>query len=150
MKKTKVNFTFQSHILPDNININDLKKAVKSTINFVLFSESELICNVNLLFCDDLTIKGYNMKYLKHNYETDIITFKYDDESDITDSDIIISLETVKRNSFTYKSGYLIELFRVLIHGCLHICGMDDNTPGKRSLMRKKENYYLKLTGLLK
>lgn len=150
MKKTKVNFTFQSRILPDNIKSNDFKKAVNSIVNFVLVSERKLLETVNLLFCDDLTIIEYNKKYLKHNYETDIITFKYDDESGISESDIIISLETVKRNSFTYKSGYLIELIRVLIHGCLHICGMDDNTSKKRSIMRKKENYYLKLTGLLK
>lgn len=150
MKRTKVNFTFQSRLLPDNIKINDLKKAVKSIVNYVLISERKLLDSVNLLFCDDLTIIEYNKKYLKHNYETDIITFKYDDESGISESDIIISLETVKRNSYTYKSGYLIELIRVLIHGCLHICGMDDNTPKKRILMKKKENHYLKLTGLLK
>ena len=148
MKKVKIGFTFQSRLLPENVNRTDLKASIKSVVNFVLISERKSLDIINILFCDDFTIKDFNRKYLKHDYETDIITFRYDDAS-LTESDIIISLETVNRNSLTYKSSYLIELFRVIIHGLLHLCGMEDNTKRRKSVMRKKENYYLKLAGLI-
>ena len=148
MKKVKVNFTFQSRLLPENVNRKELKVSLTSIINFVLVYERTEINVINILFCNDSAIKEFNKRYLKHDYETDIITFKYDDE-EITESDIIISLETVKRNSLAYKSSYLSELFRVIIHGLLHLCGMKDNTKGSQTVMRKKENYYLKLAGLI-
>lgn len=148
MKRTKVNFSIQFNLFPEEVKTKDLKASIKSIINFVLFSERKLIDVVNILFCDDQTIKVYNKKYLKHNYETDIITFRYDDP-EMVESDIIISLETVKRNSLVYKSSYLIELFRVIIHGVLHLCDMNDNTKISKSIMRKKENNYLKIIGLI-
>ncbi len=148
MKKVKVGFTFQSRLLPENVNRKDLKVSIKSIVNYVLVSERKSLDAINILFCDDSTIKEFNRKYLKHDYETDIITFRYDDTA-LIESDIVISMETVKRNSLTYKSSYLIELFRVLIHGLLHLCGMEDNTNVRKTVMRKKENYYLKLAGLI-
>jgi rRNA maturation RNase YbeY len=57
-------------------------------------------------------------------------------------------MESVKRNSFTFKSTYLNELFRVIIHGILHLSGMDDKTKPQKLSMRKKENFYLKSIGL--
>ena len=148
MKKVKVCFSFQSRLLPEKVKIKDLKTSIISIVNFVLVSERKSLDVINFLFCDDNTIIDFNKKYLKHNFETDIITFLYDD-TDLSESDIIISLETVNRNSITYKSSYLIELFRVIIHGLLHLCGMEDNTKSKKTVMRKKENYYLKLAGLI-
>ena len=102
---------------------------------------------INILFCNDKTITEYNKKYLKHNYETDIITFKYNEE-DCVESDIIISMESVQRNSFTFKSTFLNELFRVVIHGILHLGGMEDSTKSQKLNMRKKENFYLKSIGI--
>ena len=148
MKKVKVCFSFQSRLLPEKVKIKDLKTSIISIVNCVLVSERKSLDVINFLFCDDNTIIDFNKKYLKHNFETDIITFLYDD-TDLSESDIIISLETVNRNSITYKSSYLIELFRVIIHGLLHLCGMEDNTKSKKTVMRKKENYYLKLAGLI-
>jgi rRNA maturation RNase YbeY len=147
VRKTKVNFTFNKDLFPKEYNKVVFKKTVNTLANYVLFSEKCDIDVVNILFCDDKTITEYNKKYLKHNYETDIITFKYD-EKDYLESDIIISMESVKRNSFTFKSTYLNELFRVIIHGILHLSGMDDKTKPQKLSMRKKENFYLKSIGL--
>ncbi|MFA5011189.1 MAG: rRNA maturation RNase YbeY [Ignavibacteria bacterium] len=148
MKKVKVGFTFQFLLLPDKVKRKDLKTSIISIVNFVLVSERKSLDVINFLFCDDNTIIDFNKKYLKHDFETDIITFLYEDTV-FSESDIIISLETVKRNSLTYKSSYLIELFRVIIHGLLHLCGMKDDTKNKRTVMRNKENNYLKLAGLI-
>ena len=149
MKKTKVNFTINKDLLPAEYKLTDVKKTVRSLTNYVLISERENINEVNFLFCDDSTITDYNKKYLKHNYETDIITFKYRDETTV-ESDIIISLESIQRNSLAFKCSYLSELLRVVIHGMLHLCGFQDKTKSQKLKMRKKENYYLKLIGLEK
>lgn len=148
MKKVKVGFTFQFPLLPEKVKRKDLKTSIISIVNFVLVSERKSLDVINFLFCDDNTIIDFNKKYLNHDFETDIITFLYEGTV-FSESDIIISLETVKRNSLTYKSSYLIELFRVIIHGLLHLCGMKDDTKNKRTVMRNKENNYLKLAGLI-
>ena len=147
MTKTKVNFTFDKDLFPKEYNKIVFKKTVKTLANYVLFAEKCKIDVINILFCNDKTILEYNRKYLKHNYETDIITFKYNEE-DFVESDIIISMESVKRNSFTFKSTYLNELFRVIIHGVLHLSGMDDTERPQKLEMRKKENFYLKSIGI--
>jgi probable rRNA maturation factor len=148
VKKTKVNFTFNKDLFPKEYNKVVFKRTVKTLANYVLFSEKCSIDTINILFCDDKTILEYNKKYLKHNYETDIITFRYNEE-EFVESDIIISLESVRKNSVTFKSTYLNELFRVVIHGLLHLSGMEDLTKSQKISMRKKENFYLKSIGLV-
>jgi rRNA maturation RNase YbeY len=145
--KTKVNFTFDKGLFPKEYNKTVFKTTVKTLANYVLFAEKCKMDVINILFCDDKTITDYNKKYLKHNYETDIITFKYNEE-DCIESDIIISMESVKRNSITFKSSFLNELFRVIIHGILHLGGMEDSTKSQKLNMRKKENFYLKSIGI--
>ena len=147
MRKTKVNFTFDKDLFPKEYNKVVFKSTVKTLVNYVLYAEKCEIDVINLLFCDDKTITDYNKKYLKHNYETDIITFKYT-EDEITESDIIISMESVKKNSILFKATYLNELFRVIIHGLLHLSGMEDTTKPQKLNMRKKENFYLKSIGI--
>jgi len=145
--KTKVNFTFDKGLFPREYNKTVFKATVKTLANYVLFAEKCKMDAINILFCDDKSITDYNKKYLKHNYETDIITFKYNEE-DCVESDIIISMESVKRNSITFKSTFLNELFRVIIHGILHLGGMEDSTKSQKLNMRKKENFYLKSIGV--
>ncbi|MCX6158345.1 MAG: rRNA maturation RNase YbeY [Ignavibacteriota bacterium] len=147
MAKTKVNFTFDKDLFPKEYNKTVFKKTVKTLADYVLFAEKCKMDVINILFCNDKTITEYNKKYLKHNYETDIITFKYNEE-DCVESDIIISMESVQRNSFTFKSTFLNELFRVVIHGILHLGGMEDSTKSQKLNMRKKENFYLKSIGI--
>lgn len=93
-------------------------------------------------FCSDSEIREINKEHLGHDYETDIITFRYDEES-FTESDIIISVETVTRNSIRYKNSFIGETYRVIIHGILHLCGFEDDTRVKKQKMRIKENFYL-------
>ena len=80
-----------------------------------------------------------NREYLGHDYYTDVITFDYD-EDDIVSGDIIISLDTVKSNAELYAKSYDEELHRVIIHGILHLCGINDKGPGEREIMERAEN----------
>ena len=99
--------------------------------------------NINYLFCDDETILDYNRRFLEHDYYTDIITF--DDSANGTiHGDIIISLDTVRTNAELFSTSYENELDRVIIHGILHLCGINDKGPGEREIMEKAENDALK------
>jgi probable rRNA maturation factor len=75
------------------------------------------------MFVDDEKILEVNNEYLGHDYYTDVITFDYD-EGDIINGDIVISLDTVRTNAERFSKPYEEELFRVIIHGILHLCGI--------------------------
>ena len=89
-------------------------------------------------------LREKNRQYLQHDYYTDIITFDYS-ENDKISGDLFISLETVKSNSETFHTAYKEELHRTIIHGILHLCGINDKGPGEREIMEENENKALRL-----
>ena len=98
---------------------------------------------ISYLFCDDNKILEVNQEYLNHDFYTDIITFDYSEENTIS-GDIIISLQTVESNSQMYKTDFLEELHRVIIHGILHLSGLKDESEEEEKAMRNAENSALK------
>lgn len=91
------------------------------------------------IFCSDDKILEVNKAYLQHDYYTDIITFDYCKGSLIS-GDLFISLDTVKTNSEQFNTPYNEELHRTVIHGILHLCGINDKGPGEREIMEQAEN----------
>ena len=102
------------------------------------------IGNVNYLFCDDKEILRVNREFLKHDYYTDIITFDYSHRDKIG-GDIFISLDTVRSTAEDLGVEYGNELLRVIAHGVLHLCGIDDKGPGEREIMEQAENEALSI-----
>ena len=100
--------------------------------------------SISYIFCSDKEILRINKLYLNHDYYTDIITFDYSEKGRVG-GDLFISLDTVKTNSEKFKTAYIDELHRVMIHGILHLCGFDDKTSAKSKIMRAKENEALEL-----
>ena len=99
---------------------------------------------ISYLFCDDEKILAVNQEYLHHDFYTDIITFDYSEENVIS-GDLIISLQTVESNSQMYQTDYSEELHRVIIHGILHLCGMNDSTEEDEKAMREAEDSALEM-----
>ena len=99
--------------------------------------------DIAYIFCSDEKILEVNKQYLNHDYYTDIITFDYSDGS-IISGDIFISIDTVRSNAEEFKVNFDEELRRIIIHGVLHLCGQDDQTPELRAEMIEKENLALK------
>ena len=99
---------------------------------------------VGYLFCDDEHILEVNREYLNHDYYTDIITFDYC-EGDVLNGDLVISLDTVRTNAEKFGKTYDDELRRVIIHGILHLCGINDKGPGEREMMEAAEDQALSL-----
>ena len=95
--------------------------------------------DVSYIFCSDEHILKMNREYLRHDYYTDIITFDYTAENRIS-GDIFISLDTVSSNAEKFGVSYGDELHRVIIHGILHLCGINDKTPEERAVMKKCED----------
>lgn len=131
--------TFQA----DKIDFPKIRKGdIKNWIKRVAASYGKTIGEVNYLFCTDDKILEVNIQYLSHDFYTDIITFDYS-EGDKISGDIIISLETVRTNSQKYSTDFTEELHRVIIHGILHMCGIDDKSETASLNMRKAENQAL-------
>ena len=82
------------------------------------------------------------MKFLKHDYYTDIITFDYC-EKDVLSGDLFISIDSVRANAEFFGTTFENELNRVIVHGILHLIGYDDHTEEDQKTMRSKENFYL-------
>lgn len=100
--------------------------------------------NLVYQFCSDAHILDVNRQFLNHDFYTDIITFPYC-ENDRISGDILISLDTVRSNALEVGETYERELHRVIIHGVLHLCGIDDKAPGEREVMEHHENQALQL-----
>lgn len=105
--------------------------------------------NIVYVFCDDEYILRTNREFLQHDYYTDIITFDYC-RGKVISGDLVISLDTVKSNAESLGVSYAQELMRVVIHGILHLCGINDKGPGEREIMERNENEALLLLKKIK
>lgn len=120
------------------------KLANNRWLRFVAEAEAKRLGDVNIIFCSDPYILDVNIKYLGHDYFTDIITFDYV-EGNTLSGDLFISVDSVRDNASFYGTEFPVELRRVMIHGLLHLIGYDDHTPEEQKTMRSKEDYYLSL-----
>ena len=113
-------------------------------LKMVAESEIKRLGDISIIFCSDNYILDVNMKYLQHDYFTDIITFDYCEGSRLS-GDLFISVDSVKENSVFYGTEFSEELNRVIVHGLLHLIGYDDHSDEEKKTMRAKEDYYLSL-----
>ena len=124
------------------------KRLTSRWLKLVAESEIRRLGDISIIFCSDNYILDVNMKYLQHDYFTDIITFDYC-EGDRLNGDLFISVDSVRENAAFYKTEFEEELNRVIVHGLLHLIGYDDHTKEDIAEMRAKENYYLSLRELV-
>ena len=115
------------------------KRETTAWIKTVAASYGLKVGDIGYMFVDDEKILEVNREYLGHDYYTDIITFDYD-ETDTINGDIVISLDTVRTNAVKFGKSYEEELYRVIIHGILHLCGINGKGPGEREIMEAAEN----------
>ena len=109
--------------------ISSLKRELKLDISFLSIS-----------FLDSEELREINRVYLKHDYETDVITFNYSKNSKEIDGEIIISFQDAKYNAKKFKVSYGKELSRLVIHGMLHLLNFDDKDEKSKKIMKLEEN----------
>ena len=133
--------TFQT----ENIEMPAIDQAkVRDWVRNVAASYQKKVGEIAYFFCDDEKILEMNRQYLQHDYYTDIITFDYCEGNKLS-GDLFISLDTVRSNSELFGTDYNTELHRVIIHGVLHLCGINDKGPGEREIMEAAVNRALDL-----
>ena len=123
----------------------DRKNELSSWLKNILSTHNLHLKSLNYIFCSDEYLANINRKYLNHDYFTDIITFDNSESSDEIEGDVFISIERVRENSEHIGTEFCQELYRVIVHGLLHIIGFDDKTEADKLLMREREETYLSL-----
>lgn len=128
----------------EDIKVNlTVKRKLKHWLQEVAALEGKKVLQLNYVFCSDAYLLEMNQAYLKHETLTDIITFDQSENPGIIEGDVYISYERVQENAKKFDSES-DELYRVMVHGLLHLCGYKDKKPGEVRLMREKEQHYLK------
>jgi probable rRNA maturation factor len=125
------------------------KLFVKTFLASVFAQENTAFKAVSYIFCNDEYLLILNKQYLNHDTLTDILTFTLSGVTLPIVSEIYISVERVKENAIVHEVDFLNELYRVMIHGILHLCGYNDSTSEEKAEMRRKEDFYLKSRPLL-
>ena len=124
------------------------RRKISAWIKTVAAQNEKKVGEIAYIFCSDERMLVINRQYLNHDYYTDIITFDYSEQKTIS-GDIFISLDTVRSNAEKFNVTFENELFRVIIHGILHLCGYKDKTSTDAKEMRRREDAALKeLIGL--
>ena len=131
----------------DGVKMPRFRKRENSAwVKAVAAAYGKRVGEIAYIFVDDEKILEVNRQYLQHDYYTDIITFDYS-EGDVISGDLFISLDTVRSNAGLVGATYEEELRRVIIHGILHLCGINDKGPGEREVMEAAENKALAMFG---
>ena len=122
------------------------RRDTSAWVKAVAASYGKKVGEIAYIFVDDEEILRVNREYLQHDYYTDIITFDYTEGNTIS-GDLFISLDTVRTNAEQFDKPYAEELHRVIIHGILHLCGINDKGPGEREQMEAAEDKALAMLG---
>jgi probable rRNA maturation factor len=115
---------------------------IEEQINKLIVNELKQLGDISVIFCSDEYLLDMNKQYLNHDYYTDIITFDYV-EGDTISGDLFISFDRIKDNSKEFVNELIMEIYRVVFHGVLHLVGYKDKKDEEQVLMKEKENYYL-------
>jgi len=120
------------------------QQKVSEWVRLVASTYQRHVGDINFIFVDDEEILRVNREFIGHDYYTDHIGFDYSQGATIS-GDIYVGVDTVRTNSEKIGCDYNEELHRVIIHGVLHLCGIDDKGPGERAIMEAEEDKALEL-----
>ena len=127
---------YSKNKLIEKIKIHFLIKSLSESLRFKIIS-----LEINFIKADEIVL--INRKYLKHDYSTDIITFNYSEEKNLIDGEIFISVNDALENANIFKVSAKEEIFRLVIHGILHLLGYDDLKKKDKNIMKRLENRLL-------
>lgn len=114
-----------------------------SWLNRVAHEHGQSIAQLTYIFCSDDYLLAINQNYLQHDYYTDIITFPYEATEGALMGDVFISVDRIQDNAAQYGTPFAEELYRVIVHGLLHLIGFNDKTEDEAQRMRQQEDLHL-------
>jgi probable rRNA maturation factor len=121
------------------------KARLKTFIESIFKKEKQQLFSITYIFCSDEFLLQMNRDFLQHDYYTDIITFGLSEKGEPVEAEVYISLDRVKDNAVNLETTFKNETLRVIFHGALHLCGYKDKRKSEITLMREKEDQYLRL-----
>lgn len=104
--------------------------------------------SIEIAVVDDRRIHQLNHQFLEHDWETDVISFPYACEGEFLQGELIVSWETALRQAANTGWPAATELGLYVIHGTLHLTGMEDTEAADRQQMRTAEQLALKTLGV--
>ena len=114
------------------------KEQVSDWVLRVINSKGYKLGNLVYAFFNDEDLKDLNIRFLKHDYYTDVISF--DETADqVVSGNIAISVDRVKENATQIGVDFEEEMHRVMIHGVLHFIGFNDKTSSEKKEIREQE-----------
>lgn len=120
------------------------KEQVSDWVLRVVNSKGYKLGNIVYAFFNDEDLKELNIKFLNHDYYTDVISF--DETADqVVSGNIAISVDRVKENATQIGVDFEEELHRVMIHGVLHFIGFNDKTSSEKKEIREQESLALSM-----
>ena len=121
-----------------------IERAVRLSAAFRGYLRGEIGVRVT----DDGTIRDLNRRHLGHDYATDVISFGYEAEGDYLSGEMVVSADTAAKMT-TPDWSAIAELLLYVVHGTLHISGMDDHEQYDRVEMRRAEQKIMLDLGFL-
>lgn len=118
---------------------------LKTFIEKIFRREGRPLASLNYVFCSDNYLLQINKDFLSHDFYTDIVTFDLSPKGQPAEAEIYISVDRVRDNATNLGLPFQQELLRVVFHGALHLCGYRDKTKSEITIMRNKEDQYLRL-----
>ena len=103
------------------------KKWIKKICRKILIDKNHTSGTITIIFSNDVTLNEMKKKYFHENSLTDVIAFNLEEENEPIEGEIYISIDRVTENALTFKQDFTMELQRIIIHGCLHIIGYNEN-----------------------
>ena len=98
---------------------------------------------INIVFVDNKYIHSLNKQYLGHNFPTDVLSFTLEEDENFVEGEIYISLEQAEKQANDFQVSITEEIWRLIVHGFLHLLGQNDQSKEEKKIMTEKENFYL-------
>jgi probable rRNA maturation factor len=117
--------------------------AVSRFVRSVLRGEGGSSADVNIVFVGDRTMLSLNRTFLRHDYQTDVLSFPLSESSGVLEGEVYVNLDQARRQAREYRATIRSEVSRLVAHGVLHLAGYDDGSHAQRRVMKEREDWYV-------
>ena len=115
----------------------------KSIIENILSHYKYKSYDINVIFTSDINLSDLKKEFFDKDQWTDVIAFPLQRDSKFIEGEMYISMPTAKKNANLFKEPYKKELGRLIIHGSLHLLGIEDESAEQKKKMTKLEEKFL-------